>query len=56
MHQHITHNQYYPTFNEFVDSVIGFLRNTVPENTRQWRDTITDNFRVISQKNYRLIG
>jgi len=56
MHQHITHNQYYSTFNEFVDAVIGFLRNTVSKKTREWRDTITDNFRVISQKNYRLIG
>lgn len=55
MHEHITHNKYYPTFTEFVDALIGFLRNTVPENARQWRDTITDNFRIISQKNYRLI-
>jgi transposase len=56
MHEHITHNHYYPTFAEFVDAVIGFLRNTVPKRAHQWCDTITDNFRIISQKNYRLIG
>ena len=56
MHEHITHNKYYPTFTEFVDAVLGFLRKTVPEKARQWCDTITDNFRIISQKNYRLIG
>jgi transposase len=56
MHEHITHNRYYPTFAEFVDAVIGFFRNTVTNNAHEWRDTITDNFRIISQKNYRLIG
>ena len=56
MHEHITHNRHYPTFGEFVDAVIGFLRNTVPKNACQWCDTITDNFRIISQKDYRLIG
>jgi len=56
MHEHITHNRYYPTFGEFVDAAIDFLRNTVPKKAHQWRDTITDNFRIISQKNYRLIG
>ena len=56
MHEHITHNRHYPTFGEFVDALIGFLRNTVPKKAHQWCDTITDNFRIISQKNYRLIG
>ena len=50
MHEHITHNHSYPTFAEFVDAVLGFLRNTVPKNAHQWCDTITDNFRIISQK------
>jgi len=36
--------------------VIGFFRNTVSKKAHEWRDTITDNFRIISQKNYRLIG
>jgi len=56
MHEHITHNRHYPTFGQFVDAVIGFLRNTVPKNACQWCDTITDNFRIISQKKYRVIG
>lgn len=56
MHEHITHNRHYPTFGEFVDAVLGFLRNTLPKKARQWCDTITDNFRIISQKKYRVIG
>ena len=56
MHEHITHNRHYPTFGEFIDAVIGFSRNTVPKNACQWCDTITDNFRIISQKKYRVIG
>ena len=55
MHEHITHNQYYATFGEFVDAAIGFFRKTVPEKAHQWIDTITDNFRIIDQKKYRLI-
>ncbi len=55
MHEHITHNRYYPTFGDFVDAVIGFFRNTAPKQARQWIDAITDNFRIINQKNYRLI-
>ena len=56
LHEHITHNHSYPTFAEFVDAVLGFLRNTVPKNAHQWCDTITANFRIISQKKYRVIG
>ena len=56
MHEHIAHIRDYTTFAEFVDAVIGFLRNTVTKNAHEWRDTITDNFRIISQKEYRLIG
>ncbi|MCP4212649.1 MAG: IS630 family transposase [Halieaceae bacterium] len=55
MHEHVTHNRYYPTFAAFVDAITGFFENTVPEKAHQWRDTITDNFRVLSQKHYRLI-
>lgn len=56
MHQHVTHNRYHATFGEFVEAITGFLNETVPKHAHQWCDTITDNFRVISQAKYRLIG
>jgi len=55
MHEHITHMRHYETFAQFVDAVIGFCKNTVPKHAHQWINTITDNFRIISQKKYRLI-
>jgi transposase len=56
MHEHVTHNRYYAAFTEFVAAVISFFRQTLPAKAHEWRDTITDNFRIISQKHYRLIG
>jgi len=54
MHECVTHNRHYSTFAEFVAAIIGFFTKILPTKAIQWRDTITDNFRVISQKNYRL--
>jgi hypothetical protein len=56
MHQHVTHNRHHPSFAAFVDAVMTFFSQTLPRKAHSWRDTITDNFRVISQKPYRLIG
>ena len=56
MHEHVTHNKYYPKFTAFLDAVLLFFTETVPKKAGEWRETITDNFRVISQKEYRLIG
>jgi transposase len=56
MHEHITHNKYYPNFTAFLDAVLRFFTKTVPAKASEWRDTITDNFRIITQKQYRLIG
>ncbi|MCB1969678.1 MAG: IS630 family transposase [Geminicoccaceae bacterium] len=56
MHQHVTHNRYYPKFGGFADAITGFLAETVPKCAHQWLDTITDNFRVISYQKCRVIG
>ena len=56
LHEHVTHNKCHPTFDGFVKAVLSFLAKTVPEKAHLWRETITDNFRVVSPKNYRLIG
>jgi transposase len=55
MHRNVTHNKTYPTVTQFADAVLGFLRNKVP---RQWAglcDSLTDNFRVIRPKDFRLM-
>lgn len=56
MHEHVTHNRYHATFTDFVDAITKFFSQTVPKFAHRWRDTISDNFRVISHQKYRLIG
>lgn len=56
LHEHVTHNKCHPTFDGFVTAVLSFLSKTVPQKAHHWRETITDNFRVISPKTYRVIG
>ena len=34
----------------------GVFRETLPENWERIRDTVTDNFRVISTSEYKFIG
>ena len=54
MHRHVTHNKCYATCAQFADATLGFLREKVP---RKWADRaiITDNFRVISPKDFRVV-
>ena len=56
MHEHVTHNRYHASFDDFIDAIFGFFRETIPKSAHLWCDTITDNFRVISHEKYRLIG
>ena len=55
MHKWVTHNKYYDTFEAFTDAIFEFFEETRPENWDTFRDTITDNFRVILTKQYKLI-
>jgi transposase len=55
MHKWVTHNQHYATFNQFTETILGFLRITLPDKWHEFRDTVTDNFRVISYKEYKVI-
>jgi hypothetical protein len=36
--------------------MLNFLRDDVPRNWRTYGDEVTDNFRVIDPKEYRIIG
>ncbi|MCP5086563.1 MAG: IS630 family transposase [Rhodobacteraceae bacterium] len=56
LHAHVTHNRFYPTQKQFADAVLQFLRQTIPKNWREFRDQVTDNFRVISHQNFRVLA
>ena len=45
----------YATFRDFGDAMLTFLRNGVPANWREWCDEVTDNFRVITPKEFQII-
>jgi transposase len=55
MHEWITHNRHYATFNQFTEAIFNFFRKTLPEKWRDFRDIVSDNFRVVSLKEYKLI-
>ena len=54
MHRHVTHNKCYATCGQFADATLDFLRDKVPKNWGSFRDSVTDNFRVINPKDFRL--
>ncbi len=56
MHRNITHNRDYKTFRQFRRAIIQFLRHTVPNNWRRFRDQITDNFRIIHREDFRVLA
>jgi transposase len=56
MHQHVTHNRYYPKFRDFADAVTRFFKSTVPKNWKSFRDIITDNFDIIRPEKFRFVG
>jgi transposase len=54
-HKHVKHNKCYATCGQFADARLDFLRRGVPKNWRRVRDSVTDNFRVINPKNFRVL-
>ncbi|MCP4009772.1 MAG: IS630 family transposase [Proteobacteria bacterium] len=56
MHRNVTHNRHYAHFNDFTEAILNFFRKTLPKKWLEFRDTVSDNFRVITDDNYQLIG
>ena len=56
MHKNITHNKCYGTCGEFAETTLEFLRDEVPRRWAEFCDSVTDNFRIISPKDFRLLG
>jgi len=55
MHKHVTHNRCYTTFSGFCDAMLGFLKQDVPRDWGDLCDSVSDNFRVISPKDFRVL-
>jgi transposase len=55
MHRNVTHNKCYATCAQFADATLGFLRQQVPRNWLSFCDSVTDNFRVINPKDFRVM-
>jgi len=55
MHKHVTHNRHYPTQKQFANAILHFFRETIPKQWHQFRDQVTDNFRIISHQDFRVL-
>lgn len=55
MHKNVTHNRCYATFNGFCEAMLGFLKETVPKEWDTLCDDVSDNFRVITPKDFRVL-
>jgi hypothetical protein len=55
MHRNVTHNKCYATCAQFADATLDFLCEQVPRNWTHFCDSVTENFRVISPKNFRVM-
>lgn len=56
MHKNVTHNKCYAKFPDFRAAILGFLRDDVPKNWRNYSVSVSDNFRVIDPKDFRVIA
>ena len=55
MHKHVTHNRCHATFAGFKAAILTFLREEVPRKWDTYCDQVTDNFRIISPKDFRVL-
>ena len=55
MHKHVTHNRCHATFADFKAEILTFLREEVPRRWHTYCDQVTDNFRIISPKDFRVL-
>ena len=55
MRKHVTHNRCHATFADFKTAILTFLRQDVPRKWDVYCDQVTDNFRIISPKDFRVL-
>jgi len=54
MHHYVTHNRFYETQPQFAAAILAFFRQTIPFEWQNFRDKVTDNFRIISHQGFRV--
>ena len=55
MHKHVTHNRCHATFADFKAAILTFLREEVPRKWHTYCDEVSDNFRIISPEDFRVL-
>ena len=55
MHKYVTHNKFYEHFNDFAEAILEFFNKTIPEKWHGFRDRVSDNFRVITHDDFRVL-
>ncbi len=55
MRREVTHNTFHASFVLFVAAIFDFFRRRLPQEWTTWRDTVTDNFKIISHKEFRVL-
>ena len=56
MHKYLTHNNCYPSYRAFAEATLQFLRDKVPKNWPEFCDSVTDNFRIVNPKDFRILA
>jgi len=56
MHKYLTHNKCYPNYRDFDEATLQFLRDKVPKNWPEVRDSVTDNFRIVNPNDFRILA
>jgi len=55
MYEHVTHNRYYSTQKQFADAILRFFRETITIEWKNFRDQVTDNFRITSNEQFQVL-
>ncbi|PHS38601.1 MAG: hypothetical protein COA91_07485 [Robiginitomaculum sp.] len=55
MHKHVTYNKHYAKSNDFAVAILAFFYKALPDKSPVFRDTITDNFRVMTNETHMFI-
>ena len=55
MHQFVTHNRHYSTQTQFANAILRFFRETLPKEWNTFQSQVSDNFRVITHENFRVL-
>jgi hypothetical protein len=56
MHKHITYHRCYARFADFRDAMLTFLREEVPWNWDSHWGAVSDDFRIISPEDFRILA